>query len=235
MSLETKNAKRRRVERGARRTVGRRRRRNSSVSLLVFAAGFRRIGSFQQRCRVSILIKSSLPVPGGSAALSRNFTKRAHVRSGRSCSNIQNGRLVARRLRYLADDGASARLLRLPFQSRLRKGEKPPERCCIAHGYTASLISCFSFRHLSSLACYFSCRCRKLVPLSLDNAYVVSYFRSSSPPSVHRRRSFLSNFPPVELSVLHLTYLEHRIRFWEISSAITHSRLVTGNQPFSYR
>lgn len=205
MSLETKNAKRRRVERGARRTVGRRRRRNSSVSLLVFAAGFRRIGSFQQRCRVSILIKSSLPVPGGSAALSRNFTKRAHVRSGRFCSNIQNGRLVARRLRYLADDGASARLLRLPFQSRLRKGEKPPERCCIAHGYTASLISCFSFRHLSSLACYFSCRCRKLVPLSLDNAYVVSYFRSSSPPSVHRRRSFLSNFPPVELSVLRLT------------------------------
>ena len=56
----------------------------------MFAASFRRIGSFQQRCRVSILIKSSLPVPGGSAGLSRNFTKRAHVRSGRSCFNIHN-------------------------------------------------------------------------------------------------------------------------------------------------
>lgn len=172
---------------------------------------------------------------GFRGALSKFHETRARALWPFLLQHPQRERLVARRLRYLADDGASARLLRLPFQSRLRKGEKPPERCCIAHGYTTSLISCFSFRHLSSLACYFSCRCRKLVPLSLDNAYVVSYFRSSSPPRVHRRRSFLSNFPPVELSVLRLTYLEHRIRFSEISSAITHSRPTTGNQPFSYR
>lgn len=65
-----------RRDEGRGKKVAQRERRNSSVSLLVFARRlrFRRITSFQQRCRVSMLIKSSRPlgVPGLSPRF-RNF------------------------------------------------------------------------------------------------------------------------------------------------------------------